>query len=194
MTFAADRFRIRMFSHARAMRIALFITCFNDTLFPQTGQAAVEVLERLGQEVAFPEEQTCCGQMHFNTGYRDEALGLIRRFVRRRGGSRLADGGAVRGAGVPARRRDPPVRGHGGRARRGDARAHAHGPAARARRREPRGGLPARAAHGEARRGGRGRGLLYPPDPGSRTTSTIGGNVAENAGGLRGLKYGVTRD
>jgi len=37
-------------------------------------------------------------------------------------------------------------------------------------------------------------GLLYPPDPGSRTTSTIGGNVAENAGGLRGLKYGVTRD
>jgi glycolate oxidase len=37
-------------------------------------------------------------------------------------------------------------------------------------------------------------GLLYPPDPGSRTTSTIGGNVAENAGGMRGLKYGVTRD
>ena len=37
-------------------------------------------------------------------------------------------------------------------------------------------------------------GLLYPPDPGSRSTSTIGGNVAENAGGLRGLKYGVTRD
>ncbi len=36
--------------------------------------------------------------------------------------------------------------------------------------------------------------LLYPPDPGSRTTSTLGGNVAENAGGLRGLKYGVTRD
>jgi glycolate oxidase len=38
------------------------------------------------------------------------------------------------------------------------------------------------------------QGLLYPPDPGSRTTSTIGGNVATNAGGLRGLKYGVTRD
>lgn len=38
------------------------------------------------------------------------------------------------------------------------------------------------------------RGLFYPPDPGSRTTSTIGGNVAENAGGLHGLKYGVTRD
>ena len=38
------------------------------------------------------------------------------------------------------------------------------------------------------------RGLFYPPDPGSQAVSTIGGNVAENAGGLRGLKYGVTRD
>ena len=37
-------------------------------------------------------------------------------------------------------------------------------------------------------------GLLYPPDPGSMRISTIGGNVAENSGGLRGLKYGVTRD
>jgi glycolate oxidase len=38
------------------------------------------------------------------------------------------------------------------------------------------------------------KGLFYPPDPGSQAVSTIGGNVAENAGGLRGLKYGVTRD
>ncbi|THB79388.1 MAG: FAD-binding protein, partial [Desulfobulbaceae bacterium] len=38
------------------------------------------------------------------------------------------------------------------------------------------------------------KGLFYPPDPGSQTVSTIGGNVAENAGGLRGLKYGVTKD
>src|SRR5207237_7052997 len=37
-------------------------------------------------------------------------------------------------------------------------------------------------------------GLFYPPDPGSMKISTIGGNVAENAGGLRGLKYGVTRN
>ena len=36
--------------------------------------------------------------------------------------------------------------------------------------------------------------LFYPPDPGSMKTSTIGGNIAENAGGLRGLKYGVTKD
>jgi L-lactate dehydrogenase complex protein LldE len=64
------------------VRIALFITCFNDTLFPRTGQAVVELLERLGHEVAFPAEQTCCGQMHFNTGYADEAAALVRRFVR----------------------------------------------------------------------------------------------------------------
>jgi L-lactate dehydrogenase complex protein LldE len=55
------------------VRVALFVTCFNDTLFPATGRAVVELLERLGHEVVFPEEQTCCGQMHGNTGY--EALG-----------------------------------------------------------------------------------------------------------------------
>ena len=64
------------------MRVALFITCFNDTLFPETGRATVEVLERMGLEVDFPFEQTCCGQMHFNTGYQREAIPLVRRFVR----------------------------------------------------------------------------------------------------------------
>jgi L-lactate dehydrogenase complex protein LldE len=64
------------------MRIALFITCFNDTLFPDTGRATVRLLERLGHDVDFPEEQTCCGQMHFNSGYAAEALPLVRRFVR----------------------------------------------------------------------------------------------------------------
>jgi L-lactate dehydrogenase complex protein LldE len=63
------------------MRVALFITCFNDTLFPETGVATVRLLERLGVEVDFPEEQTCCGQMHFNTGYQREAIPLVRRFV-----------------------------------------------------------------------------------------------------------------
>ncbi|MGH3145664.1 MAG: (Fe-S)-binding protein [Rubrobacter sp.] len=62
-------------------RVALFITCFNDTLFPETGRATVEVLERLGVGVEFPAEQTCCGQMHFNTGYQREAIPLVRRFV-----------------------------------------------------------------------------------------------------------------
>jgi L-lactate dehydrogenase complex protein LldE len=64
------------------VRVALFITCFNDTLFPRTGQAVVELLERLGHEVVFPEEQTCCGQMHFNTGYAADGLALARRFER----------------------------------------------------------------------------------------------------------------
>ena len=63
------------------MRVALFITCFNDTLFPETGRATVEILERLGVSVGFPLEQTCCGQMHFNTGYQREAIPLVRRFV-----------------------------------------------------------------------------------------------------------------
>ena len=63
------------------MRVALFITCFNDTLFPETGIATVRLLERLGHEVEFPVEQTCCGQMHFNTGYQREAIPLVRRFV-----------------------------------------------------------------------------------------------------------------
>ena len=64
------------------MRVALFITCVNDTLFPEAGRATVEVLERLGHTVLFPEEQTCCGQMHANSGYGDEALPLLERFVR----------------------------------------------------------------------------------------------------------------
>ncbi|MGH3329103.1 MAG: (Fe-S)-binding protein [Streptomycetales bacterium] len=63
------------------MRIALFITCFNDTLFPETGKAVVRLLERLGHQVDFPQAQTCCGQMHFNTGYQRECLPLVRRFA-----------------------------------------------------------------------------------------------------------------
>lgn len=63
------------------MRISLFITCFNDTLFPQTGQAVVQVLERLGHTIDFPLAQTCCGQMHVNTGYQLEAIPLVRHFV-----------------------------------------------------------------------------------------------------------------
>ena len=64
------------------MRVALFITCVNDTLFPETGRATVALLERLGHEVDFPLEQTCCGQMHANSGYGAEALPLVRRFAR----------------------------------------------------------------------------------------------------------------
>lgn len=62
-------------------RVALFVTCLADTLFPEVGRATVTVLERLGIEVVFPAEQTCCGQMHANTGYPAEATLLARRFV-----------------------------------------------------------------------------------------------------------------
>jgi L-lactate dehydrogenase complex protein LldE len=64
------------------VRVALFITCFNDTLFPATGRAVVELLERLGHEVDVPLEQTCCGQMHHNSGYAEDGLALARRFER----------------------------------------------------------------------------------------------------------------
>jgi L-lactate dehydrogenase complex protein LldE len=70
-------------------QVSLFITCFNDTLFPQTGRAVVAVLERLGVTVHFPIEQTCCGQMHFNAGYAQEAIPLVRRFVSTFGASEL---------------------------------------------------------------------------------------------------------
>jgi len=64
------------------MRIALFITCVNDLLVPETGKAVVSILSRLGHSVEFPLEQTCCGQMHANSGYRDEAVPLVQHFVR----------------------------------------------------------------------------------------------------------------
>jgi L-lactate dehydrogenase complex protein LldE len=63
------------------VRVALFITCYNDTLFPGTGKSVVRVLERLGHTVVFPAGQTCCGQMHWNTGYQEDALPLLPRFV-----------------------------------------------------------------------------------------------------------------
>ena len=65
-----------------AVRVSLFVTCFNDTLFPHTGRAVVSLLERLGCEVDFPLEQTCCGQMHLNSGYAREGEALARRFAR----------------------------------------------------------------------------------------------------------------
>ncbi|RSS40492.1 (Fe-S)-binding protein [Streptomyces sp. WAC08241] len=64
------------------MRVALFVTCVNDAVFPSTGVATVRLLERLGVEVDFPAAQTCCGQPQFNTGYREETVPLVRRTVR----------------------------------------------------------------------------------------------------------------
>ncbi len=63
------------------MRIALFATCLADALFPPAAIATVALLERLGHEVAFPADQTCCGQMHINTGYLKEATAVVRHHV-----------------------------------------------------------------------------------------------------------------
>jgi L-lactate dehydrogenase complex protein LldE len=63
------------------VKIALFITCLADALFPDVGRATVTVLERLGHTVEFPQDQTCCGQMHVNTGYQAPALPLVERFA-----------------------------------------------------------------------------------------------------------------
>jgi L-lactate dehydrogenase complex protein LldE len=64
------------------MCASLFITCYNDTLYPETGRAVVTLLERLGVDVEFRPAQTCCGQMHANTGFRSEAYSQAKRFVR----------------------------------------------------------------------------------------------------------------
>lgn len=64
------------------MRIALVATCIGDVMFPQAPRATARLLERLGHEVFFPEQQACCGQMHVNTGYFAEALPVIRNHVR----------------------------------------------------------------------------------------------------------------
>lgn len=63
------------------VRIALFATCLGDVLFPDVPRATTALLERLGHEVVFPPDQACCGQMHVNTGYQRDALGVVRHHV-----------------------------------------------------------------------------------------------------------------
>jgi len=63
-------------------RVSLFVTCMVDQLFPKVGIAMADVLERLGYQVDFPEDQTCCGQPAFNSGYRDEARTVARHFLK----------------------------------------------------------------------------------------------------------------
>jgi L-lactate dehydrogenase complex protein LldE len=61
--------------------VALFVPCYVDLLYPQIGQATVTLLERLGVQLAYPEEQTCCGQPAFNSGYWEEARLVVRHFA-----------------------------------------------------------------------------------------------------------------
>src|SRR5215470_5113061 len=62
-------------------RVSLFVTCIVDMIYPETGMSTVEVLERLGIAVDFPEAQTCCGQMGFNAGYRNDAKAVAKHFI-----------------------------------------------------------------------------------------------------------------
>jgi len=64
-----------------SVRVALFATCFNDVMWPETPKAVVRLLRRLGCDVEFPLDQTCCGQMFTNTGYADEAIPAVRNFA-----------------------------------------------------------------------------------------------------------------
>jgi L-lactate dehydrogenase complex protein LldE len=63
------------------MRVGLFVTCLVDGVVPQVAKATVRVLERVGVTVEVPWQQTCCGQMHVNTGYPREAIPLVRNHV-----------------------------------------------------------------------------------------------------------------
>ncbi len=62
--------------------VALFLPCYIDQLYPRIGRAVVALLERLSIPVEYPEDQTCCGQPAFNTGYWDEARQVVHHFVR----------------------------------------------------------------------------------------------------------------
>ncbi len=66
----------------KGKKVSLFVTCIVDMIYPNTGMAAVEVLERLGLTVDFPTDQTCCGQMGFNAGYRADAKTVAKQFMR----------------------------------------------------------------------------------------------------------------
>ena len=63
------------------MKVALFIPCYVDLIYPQVGVSTVRVLRKLGVEVSYPQGQTCCGQPAFNSGFFDEARSVARHFL-----------------------------------------------------------------------------------------------------------------
>ncbi len=62
------------------MNVSIFIPCFIDQLFPETGMNMVKILERLGSQVNYPSNQTCCGQPACNAGFQSEALNIAKKF------------------------------------------------------------------------------------------------------------------
>jgi L-lactate dehydrogenase complex protein LldE len=71
------------------VKVSLLVTCLGDALFPEVGVATVRLLRRLGVAVAFPPQQTCCGQPHFNSGYRADARELARHAISTFSGSEM---------------------------------------------------------------------------------------------------------
>jgi L-lactate dehydrogenase complex protein LldE len=63
---------------AHPASVYFFATCLVDLLYPRAGLAGMQLLRRAGVEVRFPQDQTCCGQPAFNSGYRDDALAVAR--------------------------------------------------------------------------------------------------------------------
>ncbi len=66
---------------SQGRRVTLFVTCIVDSLYPQIGEATVAILERLGITVHVPRGLTCCGQMAFNVGFRDDAYAIAGRTI-----------------------------------------------------------------------------------------------------------------
>jgi L-lactate dehydrogenase complex protein LldE len=64
------------------MRVSLFVTCLTDLFYPDVGECVVRILRRLGHEVDFPEEQTCCGQPALNSGYVEDFKAVAARMIR----------------------------------------------------------------------------------------------------------------
>ena len=62
-------------------RAYLYVTCLVDQLYPEVGVSCVRLLRRLGVELAFPKDQTCCGQAVFNSGFTSDARHLARRVL-----------------------------------------------------------------------------------------------------------------
>ena len=62
--------------------VQLFVTCLVDTFYPETGQAIVDILSRLGVKVEFPQAQTCCGQPSFNAGLREATIPLAQHTIK----------------------------------------------------------------------------------------------------------------
>ena len=74
--------RSPMPSSPSKLKASVFVTCLVDQFYPEVGEGMVTILERLGVELDFPKDQTCCGQPAFNSGYHREAKDLAKRFLR----------------------------------------------------------------------------------------------------------------